>query len=135
VDDFGQVALIFHHDVDVLVRAGYFVQHALVLAANDPSGLLGQIRFGETVFGGGSAHPPAGAVRAGAKTFGIALAAHDVAPGAHAAGHDAEVTLPRPDRSLAGDPDIGLVMMLPGDIIVVAVDDFRCHGEGWQMTP
>ena len=80
-----------------------------------------------------SAHPPAGAVGAGAEALRVALAPDDIAAGTHAAGDDAEIPLSCSDRALAGDPDVGPVMVFLSDIVVVTVDDLGGDPERRQM--
>src|SRR5262245_47625299 len=47
MDQFGQVALVRHHLVDVLVRARDLVDHATVLAALDARGLCREVELAE----------------------------------------------------------------------------------------
>src|SRR5258708_38958001 len=89
-----QVGLVGHHLVDVLVGAGDFIEHAFVLAADDAFGLPLQILDGKCLLGCVAAHPAARAVCAGGEALGVALAAHDVAARAHAAGNYAELAPP-----------------------------------------
>src|SRR5690606_26131274 len=104
MQDLGQVALVGHHFIDVLVRPGNLIDHAFVLAADDALGLPDKVGLGEALGRGRAAHAPAGTVGAGTEALRVALAAHDVATRAHAAGNDAELALPRTDRALARHP-------------------------------
>ena len=63
VAHFHQVGLIGHYAVNILVGAGYLVDHAFVLAANDALRLFFEVVLGELFFRHGAAHAPASAMR------------------------------------------------------------------------
>src|SRR5690606_1675896 len=81
--DLGQVALIGHHFVNVLVRARNFIDHTLVLAADHSFGLTHEVGRGETLRRRRATHSPVCAVGTGTETLGAAFAAHDVAARPH----------------------------------------------------
>src|SRR3970040_1812436 len=97
MNDLDQVGLIRHHFVEVLVGGGDFVQHTLVLAADDAFGLSCEIADGKPLLSLGPAHPAPGAMGAGVETVRRALAAHDIAARPHAARDDAEAARARAD--------------------------------------
>src|SRR5215467_4695275 len=135
VRDLDEVGLVGHHAVDVLVRSGDLVEHALVLAALDAARLLLEVGAREAALRLGAAHAAPRAVGAGAERLRIALAADDVRARAHAAGDDAELALARADRPLAGDVDALAEMRLPLDVVVVAVDRLVRRLESRQFAP
>lgn len=129
-----EVGLVGHDGVDVLVGGRNLVDDAAILAANDAFGLAFEIVLAEALARLRAAHAPAGAVGAGLEARGAALAANDVAARSHAAGNDAEFAAAGADSALARNPDIGAVVMLARDVVMVAVDDFAGHREGRQVT-
>src|SRR5437870_3785114 len=117
VDHLDEIGLVRHHLVDVLVGAWNFVEHALVLAADDALRLALQVLHGECLLCRIAAHPAPGAVRTRLEALGVAGAAHDVAPRAHAAGNDAELAAAGADRPLAREPHRLAVMHLALDVV------------------
>src|SRR5581483_2107864 len=109
------------------------VDHAAVLAALNPGGLLRQVAAIELLLSLGAAHAPAGAVGARAERVGASLAAHDIALGAHAAGNDAKLAGARRDRALARDVELFAEVRLVRDVVVVAVD--RLAGDAKRRQP
>src|SRR5438876_5609238 len=101
VHHFDEILLRRHHGLDVLVGRGRLVDHVLVLAALDAFGGRSVIGQREAALGLAAAHRTAGAVRAALEALCIALAAHDVAARAHAAGDDAQLPGLRAHRALA----------------------------------
>src|SRR5262249_42369109 len=117
-----EVRLVGHDAVDVLVRARDLVEHALILAALDPAGLLLEVGAREAALRLTAAHAPPRAVRAGAQRFRVALAEHDVRARTHAPRDDPQLAFARADRALAGDVEALPEMLLPRHVVVVAVD-------------
>ncbi len=117
-----QIGLIGHHLIDVLVRPGDLVEHALVLAAFDALGLRLEIGAREAALGLGPAHAAPGAVGAGVEGLRVALAAHDVGARAHAARDDPELAFARADRPLAGHVDTLAEVLFLLHVVVMAVD-------------
>src|SRR5690606_873053 len=91
VDDLDEVALRGHHGVDVLVRHGRLVDHALVLAALDALGRGDVISEREALLGLGPRHDASRTVTAATEALGGALPSDDVRARAHAARDDAEL--------------------------------------------
>src|SRR5262245_3202772 len=60
------------------------------------------------------------------KRLRIALPAHDIAFGSHAAGDNAEIPGTSAYRSLTSQPDIGAVVILHLHVVVMAVHSFFC---------
>src|SRR5512134_4038157 len=134
MDDLDKVRLVRHYLVDRLVGRRDLVDDAFVLAADDTARLLFQIFQIEFLVGGIPAHEAAGTVRAGVEALRRALAAHDIAASAHAAGDDAELARAGADRSLAREPDRFAVVLFALDVIVVAVDRRARYFERRQMA-
>src|SRR5262249_32321514 len=103
VHDLHEIALRFHHGVDVLVGRGRLVDDVLVLAAFDAFRGGAVVGEGEAALRLAAAHHAARAVRAAIEAVRVALAAHDVAARAHAARDDPELPGLRAHRALAGD--------------------------------
>src|SRR5262245_48632184 len=102
VDHVDQVALGLHDGVDGLVGARGLVEDGRVLAALDAGGRAGVIGHTKSPLGLGPRHGTPRPVATALEALRIAAATHDVGPGSHAAGDDAEFAGPGPHRSLAG---------------------------------
>ena len=126
--------MVRHHLVDVLVRAGDFVQHAFVFPAHHALGLRLEIFDRERLLRRIAAHAAPGAVRAGVEALRRAAAAHDVAARPHASRDDAELAFARADSALAREPDAFAEMKLSLDVIVMAVHRRFGRLEGGQMA-
>src|SRR4030095_17067624 len=63
------------------------------------------------------------------KGLRIALAAHDIAFGSHAAGNNSEIARTSADSALTGEPDVGAVVILHLDVVVMAVHCFFRRGK------
>src|SRR5215813_6517415 len=122
VDNINQVALRFHHLVDVFVGAGDLVDHALILATLDAFRLNRQIIKRELPLRRSPRHLATGAVAARAVRVQVSLAAHDEASRAHATGNDSELAVSRRDCALARDPKPLSKMLLERCVVVVAVN-------------
>src|SRR5688572_28748028 len=131
--DLDQVRLVRHHLVDVLVGAWNFIDHSLVFPADDPLRLRLKIGNRKGLLRGVAAHPASGAVGAGMEALRRALAAHDVAARAHAAGDDAELAGAGADRALAREPDLLPEVLLALDVVVMTVDRLTGDLEAGQV--
>src|SRR5437764_789725 len=98
--------LVFHHYVDVLVRARDFIEHSVVLAALHASGLSCQIGQGEGRTGLLAGHLTPCTVRARAIRFLVTLTPHDIRALAHRTRDDTQVAHTGLDRSFASDPQV-----------------------------
>src|SRR5215469_16181325 len=63
-------------------------------------------------------------MRTAVEAFRIALPANDVASSAHRSRNDPEIAFARANRALACYEDVLAEMVLPRDIVVVAIDGF-----------
>jgi sigma54-dependent transcription regulator len=122
--DLDQIALGSHHRIDRLVRGRRLVHHLGVLAAFDVCRRPGVVLHADAPARLGTAHHPTRAMAAAVEAVGIAQAAHDEAFRAHAARNDAELTLARAHRTLAGDEHILAVVVFAAHVVVMAIHRF-----------
>eukprot|EP00754_Rhynchopus_humris_P044062 Rhum_TRINITY_DN3760_c0_g1::Rhum_TRINITY_DN3760_c0_g1_i1::g.11956::m.11956 len=127
-----EVGLCVDHLRNGLVRHGCLVEHILVLPALDA--LCGRhvLLDRERAPRLHTRHLASGAVRARAKALAVALAAHDVAVGAHAARDDAQLPLRRTHGALARDVHVLAEVVLLLHVVVVAVDGAADRLKGWD---
>src|SRR5437763_9234234 len=114
--------LVFHHYVDVLVRARDFIEHSVVLAALHASGLSCQIGQGEGRTGLLAGHLTPCTVRARAIRFLVTLTPHDIRALAHRTRDDTQVAHTGLDRSFASDPQVLAEVVFLHYVVVMAVD-------------
>src|SRR5262249_43388589 len=122
VDDFDQVLLGLHHCIDGLIGHGSLVDYVLILAA------LHALSGGDVVgrraaaLGLSAGHCPTRAVAATGEALRVPLAAHNVGARTHAAWDYSHVAFAGTHCSLARDQDVFTKVVLPGHVVVVAVD-------------
>src|SRR5690554_3650878 len=122
VYDFYQVFLCRHDGLDILVGAGCFIQHRVVLAALDMGSGFAMVVQAEGFFRLVATHDAPGTMTAGVEAVGIAQSAHDKAFCAHGTGNDAQLPAPGRHCTLARDPDLLAKVFFLLDVVVVAVD-------------
>src|SRR5262249_39124077 len=122
VDDFDQVLLGLHHCIDGLIGHGSLVDYVLILAALHALSGGDVVGHGEAALGLSAGHGSARAVAATGKALQVPLAAHNVGARTHAAWDYSHVAFAGPHCSLARDQDVFTIVVLPGHVVVVAVD-------------
>ena len=122
--DLYQVGLVGHDPLDVLVRVGMLVEQSISLVGQPGLAAhgIGQRLDRQRLLRLGPRHRPAGAMRRRVVRGGVAQALDDEGVGPHRAGDHAPIALASTDGSLASDPQVLPVVVLPRRVVVVAVD-------------